>query len=62
MRKLKRNAFRCKSCGDAVESRHVHHFATCSCQPYNFTDGGLEYVRRGGNLEDMEDLSEYDES
>ena len=54
--KIKRNAFRCKKCGMVVESKSVHDFQECKCG--NFTDGGLEYVRRGGNIEDMEDLSE----
>lgn len=51
-----RNAFRCKKCGMVVESTSRHHFAQCKCG--NFTDGGTDYIRRGGNLEDMEDLSE----
>lgn len=53
---IKRNAFRCKKCGMVVESKSVHDFEQCKCG--NFTDGGLEYVRRGGKIEDMEDLSE----
>lgn len=58
-KKIIKNAFRCKKCGEIVESKSVHHFAQCSCG--NFTDGGHEYIRRGGNLEDMEDLVEYGE-
>lgn len=54
--KIMRNAFRCRKCGMIVESKSVHDFQTCKCG--NFTDGGLDYVRRGGNIEDMEDLSE----
>ncbi len=56
MTEWKRNAFRCKKCGMVVESKSVHDFQSCKCG--NFTDGGLEYVRRGGKIEDMEDLSE----
>lgn len=39
-----------------VESKSVHDFQECKCG--NFTDGGLDYIRRGGKIEDMEDLSE----
>lgn len=56
MSEIKRNAFRCKKCGMVVESKSVHDFQECKCG--NFTDGGLDYVRRGGKIEDMEDLSE----
>lgn len=51
-----RNAFYCKKCGMTVESKSVHDFQQCKCG--NFTDGGLEYIRRGGKFADMEDLSE----
>lgn len=56
--KIKHNAFHCKKCGMIVESKSVHDFQSCKCG--NFTDGGLEYIRRGGNLDDMEDLSDDD--
>lgn len=59
-RKLIRNAFKCRTCGAVVESKHCHDFRMCSCG--NFADGGLDYVRRGGVFEDMEDLCEYDGS
>jgi len=54
---ITRNAVKCLKCGDIIESAHVHDFKTCSCGAI-FVDGGLEYLRRGGNLDDMEDLSE----
>lgn len=60
MAKIKRNAFRCKRCGMVVESKSVHDYQQCACG--NFTDGGLEYIRRGGNLEDMEDMSEMEKT
>lgn len=59
MSKIKRNAFRCKQCGLVVESKTVHDFQECRCG--NFTDGGHEYIRRGGDFDAMEDLSEYEE-
>ena len=59
MKKVIRNAFRCKKCGETVVSGTRHSFVHCKCG--NFTDGGTDYIRRGGNFEDMEDLSEYEE-
>ena len=59
MKELVKNAFKCKKCGQLVESKTRHDFATCKCG--NFTDGGLEYIRRGGNLDDMEDACEWAE-
>lgn len=56
------NKIRCKWCGDILESFSVHDFKRCRCGKC-FTDGGLEYVRRGfdGNNPDdiFEDLSIY---
>ena len=59
MKKLVKNAFKCRVCGQIVESKSVHDFATCKCG--NFTDGGTEYIRRGGDLSVMESWDEYDE-
>ena len=63
MKKLVRNAIRCKHCGDIVESKSVHDFQECSCGAC-FVDGGLDYFRRGFKTtpeEDFEDLSEYED-
>lgn len=62
MRKIKRNAIRCKHCGDVIESEHVHDFKWCLCQSV-FVDGGREYLRRGfrDSEGDFEDLSEYED-
>lgn len=63
MKKLARNAIRCKHCGDIVESKSVHDFQECSCGAC-FVDGGLDYFRRGFKTtpeEDFEDLSEYED-
>lgn len=57
-KRLTRNAARCKTCGTLLESRHRHHSVACPCG--NAVDGGLEYVRRAGNPEDLEELSEYE--
>ena len=55
---LTRNKCRCLSCKDIIESKHRHDFVWCSCKSI-FTDGGLDYIRRGGNSMLIEDLSEY---
>ena len=55
-----KNVIRCKHCGDVIESKHVHDFVSCSCGACA-VDGGHDYLRRCGNSEDYEDLSEYKE-
>ena len=41
-----------QKCKDIIESKHVHDFKWCSCKSIA-VDGGLEYLRRVGNLEDV---------
>ena len=63
MKKLVRNAIRCKHCGDIVESKSVHDFEECSCGACS-ADGGLEYLRRGFKTspdDDYEELAEYED-
>lgn len=60
MRVIKRNAIRCKKCGDIIESKSVHDFVECSCGAC-FVDGGTDYARIGGVLDDVEVLTEYQE-
>lgn len=55
-----KNAIRCKHCGDIIESTYRHDFKFCSCQRCA-VDGGLDYLRRCGDTDDWEDLSEYKE-
>lgn len=43
-----RNICKCKICGDVIESKSTWDFKECKCGAC-FTDGGLEYVRRGWN-------------
>ena len=57
MPKIIRNAIRCKKCGDVIESKTVHDFKFCSCGSCA-VDGGHDYLRRYGNREDWEELSE----
>lgn len=56
MEKIIINAIQCKKCGDIIESKTVHDFVTCSCGACS-VDGGHEYLRRCGNLEDFIELS-----
>jgi len=53
-----KNKAQCNKCKDIIESTHVHDFRQCKCGAI-FVDGGREYVRRGGELEDIIELSEY---
>ena len=55
------NRCKCKKCGDIIESKSVHDFVMCSCGA-TFTDGGHEYIRRGGNLAMIEDMDEYEKA
>ena len=57
MPKIIRNASRCKKCGEVIESENVHDFKFCSCGSCA-VDGGHDYLRRCGNREDWEELSE----
>jgi len=66
--KILLNRAKCLNCGDIITSTHRYDWVSCSCfndptQPGCgiFVDGGNEYLRRGGNFEYMEDLSEYRE-
>lgn len=56
--KLTRNVARCAKCNTVIESRHTHDFVWCECKAI-FTDGGLDYIRRGGDLDALIDLSEF---
>ena len=59
MRKIKSNKIRCRKCGEIIESVSVHDFKFCKCGAVA-VDGGHEYLRRCGNLENFEELSEYE--
>jgi hypothetical protein len=51
------NKCQCAKCLDIIESTHGHDFVWCKCGAI-FTDGGKSYIRRGGSLEDIIDMSE----
>lgn len=51
------NKCRCKACNDIIESKYRNDFVSCKCGSI-FTDGGLDYIRRGGkDLSLIEDMS-----
>ena len=58
-KKILVNKIQCKKCKDIIESKHVHDFKWCTCKSIA-VDGGLEYLRRVGNLEDIIELSEFE--
>jgi len=59
-KKLIKNAAQCLNCNDIIESKHRHDFVSCKCGEL-CVDGGLDYLRRVGNINMMKDLSEYKE-
>lgn len=46
-----------------MESRYRHDFVSCACPGDTgiFVDGGKDYLRRGGKMENLIELSEWEE-
>ncbi|MGE7891638.1 DUF7695 domain-containing protein [Bacillus cereus] len=59
MKKLKRNAIQCKKCGTVIESKYRHDFKWCPCKTVA-VDGGLDYARIIGEMDDLIELHEYE--
>ena len=57
MQQIITNKIRCKKCGDIIESEYTHDFKMCQCGAVG-VDGGHDYLRRLGNLDDWEELGE----
>ena len=57
-KKLIHNRIKCLKCGDIIESTYRHDFVRCSCGAC-FVDGGHDYMRVGGDINDWENLSEW---
>ena len=51
------NWIKCRKCGIIIESQSRHDFVWCPCHSI-FVDGGEDYCRRGGNLEDIIELDQ----
>ena len=58
LKKILCNRIKCKKCGDIIESKNRHDFVTCKCGSVT-VDGGDSYLKRTGNREDWEELSEF---
>lgn len=54
---ITKNAAKCLKCGDIIESKTRHDFVWCSCKSLA-VDGGHDYLKRLGKIEDYEELSE----
>mgnify|MGYP004544179443 CR=1 FL=1 len=53
------NKIQCRKCKDIIESKCVYDFKWCTCKSIA-VDGGLEYLRRVENLEDIIELSKFE--
>ena len=51
------NKIKCKKCGDIIESKSTNDYKRFSCGAVA-VDGGRDYLKRIGNEEDYEDISE----
>ena len=58
VKKLIKNKWKCLKCNDIVESKHRHDYVTCKCGEMSI-DGGTSYIRLIGDLDMMQDMSEY---
>ena len=50
------NQIKCLLCGDVIYSAHKHDMVTCMCGAVA-VDGGNNYLRRSGNIENWEEQS-----
>lgn len=52
------NKAKCLRCLETIESKHRRDFVQCKCGAI-FVDGGKDYLRRGGIIEAIEELSTF---
>jgi len=52
------NRIQCNKCKDIITSLHRYDFIWCKCRSVA-VDGGFDYIKRIGNLEDITDLSQF---
>ena len=57
MNKIIVNKIKCKKCGDVIESNSTNDYKKCFCGAVA-VDGGKDYLKRIGNEEDYDDISE----
>lgn len=60
MNKIITNRIKCKKCGDVIESKTLHDYVACRCGAVA-VDGGHDYLRRLGNFDNWEEMSEVTE-
>ena len=56
MDKIYFNKAQCKKCGSVITSESINRMVRCNCGSIA-VDGGYEYIRRIGNLDDIIELS-----
>lgn len=52
------NRAKCTKCNDILNSRYRNHCVSCSCGSI-YVDGGLDYLKRGGELCAFEEMAVY---
>ncbi len=57
MKRILRNAVKCRLCGDVLESKRVHGLVECGCGAIAI-EGGKRRLRRSGDILAVEELSE----
>lgn len=58
-RKIIENKAKCKICQDIIESESTNDLKRCSCGSIA-VDGGLDYIKRLGNLDNIIELTKYE--
>lgn len=61
MERIISNKVRCKKCGEIIKSKNRHDFITCKCGAVS-VDGDHDYLKRSGDYEDWEELSECEDT
>jgi len=59
-RDILHNRIKCLACNEVIESFTRHDFKFCGCGKIA-VDGGKDYLKRVGDLEGYEELSEFKE-
>lgn len=57
-RRILRNRIRCRKCGEIIESFTRNDIKFCKCGAVG-VDGGRDYIRRCGDRNNYDDLSEF---
>ncbi len=54
---IRLNKAKCKKCNDIIQSTHRHDYKRCKCGAIA-VDGGSWYIKRVGDFEAIEEMSE----